>query len=133
MTIPLEDEAIDIIEKAQAGQEISDSNLLSRVGLSLEQLDRLKNKGGADLHKVAEALGLDGPALQGISDQSYQPKPVEAPGLRQFNSEFESMRLNAYGIWDSSTRQAALFDTGAEAAPIFDWLDGENLKLESMG
>jgi len=130
--IPLEDEAIDIIAKAQAGQEISDSNLMARVGLSEEQLDRLKKRGGADIHKVAEALRLDGPTLQAICEESYRPSPIDEPGLRQFNSEFGSMRVNAFGIWDAATKRAALFDTGADAAQIFQWLNDEGLRLEAL-
>ena len=40
--------------------------------------------------------------------------------LRQITTAGTGFKVNCYLIWDEVTREAALFDTGFEAQPIFD-------------
>src|ERR1043165_5914828 len=42
------------------------------------------------------------------------------------------MNVNCYLAWDEVTREAALFDTGFDAAPIFDLLNREQLQLKHL-
>ena len=60
--IPLEDNAADIIGKAQRGLGISDSELAEKAGLSAQTIRKLRD-GDFDesaLLSVAPVLGLDG-------------------------------------------------------------------------
>ena len=63
--IPLEDNAADIIGKAQRGLGISDSELAEKAGVSSQTIRKLR-EGEFDesaLLSVAPILGLDGRAL----------------------------------------------------------------------
>jgi glyoxylase-like metal-dependent hydrolase (beta-lactamase superfamily II) len=42
------------------------------------------------------------------------------------------MDVNCYLCWDEVTREAALFDTGFNAQPVFELLDGEGLQLRHV-
>jgi len=52
--------------------------------------------------------------------------------LRQITTAGTGFKVNCYLIWDEVTREAALFDTGFEAQPIFDLLEGNNLQLKHV-
>jgi len=41
-------------------------------------------------------------------------------------------KVNCYLIWDEVTREAALFDTGFEAQPIFDVIAENKLELKHL-
>ena len=61
--IPLEDNAADIIGKAQRGLGISDSELAEKAGVNAQTIRKLRD-GDFDetaLLSVAPVLGLDGP------------------------------------------------------------------------
>jgi glyoxylase-like metal-dependent hydrolase (beta-lactamase superfamily II) len=40
---------------------------------------------------------------------------VGIEGLRQFNTPFDDMTVNAYLVWDAASKSAAVFDTGSDA------------------
>jgi len=42
------------------------------------------------------------------------------------------MAVNCYLVWDEVSREAALFDTGWDAAPIFKIIDEEKLQLKHL-
>ncbi len=68
--IPLEDNAADIIGKAQRGLGISDSELAEKAGLSSQIIRKLR-EGEFDesaLLSVAPILGLDGRALCALAE-----------------------------------------------------------------
>jgi len=67
--IPLEDNAADIIGKAQRGLGISDSELGDKAGVSAQTIRKLRD-GDFDesaLLSVAPVLGLDRRALVGVA------------------------------------------------------------------
>jgi len=116
--IPLEDNAADIIGKAQRGLGISDSELAEKAGVSSQVIRKLR-EGDLDesaLLSVAPILGLDGRALCEIAHDGWCPKKIESmDGLAQFNTDYHGMAVNAYLVWDPATRVAAAFDTGADS------------------
>ena len=124
---PLEDEAVDIIEKAQAGLDLSDAVLAARLGVDLSRLERIKSRGGVELAPLARELQLNAPALQAMIEGTYQPA-VEAPsGLLQVATAFETMRVNAYLVWNEETKDAVAFDTGADASALMGCVDRHGL------
>ncbi len=116
--IPLEDSAADIIGKAQRGLQISDSQLAEKAGVSADEIRRARD-GAFDetiLRAVAPVLGLHTDSLLKLSRNEWTPQEVpEIEGLAQFNTTYGDMTVNAYLVWDPKSRQAAAFDTGADA------------------
>ena len=119
--IPLEDTAADIVGKAQRGLAISDSQLAERAGVSPDCVRKLREGDLVEdtITAVAPVLGLDAPALIKLARGEWMPEEV-APidGLAQFNTNYGDMTVNAYLVWDPASREAAVFDTGADCAEM---------------
>jgi len=116
--IPLEDNAADIIGKAQRGLGISDSELGNKAGISAQTIRKLRDGDfdEAALLSVAPVLDLDGRALSEIAKGEWRPEKIESlDGLAQFTTDYNGMAVNAYLVWDPATRVAAAFDTGADS------------------
>jgi glyoxylase-like metal-dependent hydrolase (beta-lactamase superfamily II) len=133
--IPLEDNVVDIVSKAQRGLRLSAADLARRAGMAGEGLEGLR-KGGigavdeAVVRKVAEALQLNAEALVAIANASWHPRePQPLDGLAMFTTPFGDMTVNAYVAFDPKTRQAAAFDTGADADPMLDFIREKGLTL----
>jgi len=130
--IPIEDNFTDIIGKAQRGLQLTDAVLAEKAAVTPEELAAVKKGEVRDLpiRKIAKVLKLEREALLALARREWYPEqPIFKRGFAMFNTPFEDMTVNAYLIWDSKTRQAAAFDTGATAAPILDTLAAEGLKL----
>lgn len=122
--IPLEDTFADILGKAQRG-----------LGVDLSGMDALLagKWDPAAAEAACRKLGLHVGSLRALAEQTWRPAPVVVPeGLAQFNTPFGDMTVNAYLVWDPQTRQAAAFDTGADAAQLLQKLETVNLKLETL-
>lgn len=134
MVIPLEDNFTDVISKAQRGLELADSELSAKTGVSLPDLKLLRS-GKCDqslLRKVAPALGLSADALVAIALNRWLPRPVELEGLFAVNTPFGDMTVNAYLLWDRVSREAAIFDTGADCSRLLKFLQNNRLILKSI-
>ena len=115
--IPLEDNAADIIGKAQRGLGISDSELANKTGVNAQTIRKLRDGDfdEAALLSVAPVLGLDGRALGEIAQGEWRPNEIESlDGVAQFSTDYNGMAVNAYLVWDPEKRIAAAFDTGAD-------------------
>src|SRR5438874_7866353 len=131
--IPLEDNAADIIGKAQRGLGISDSELAEKAGVSAQTIHNLRD-GGFDesaLVRVAPILGLDGRALCELAKGEWNPKKIESfDGLAQFNTDYDGMAVNAYLVWDPANRVAAAFDTGADSREMVRSVNHHKLDVQ---
>ena len=131
--IPLEDNAADIIGKAQRGLGISDSKLSEQAGVSAQTIRKLRD-GDFDesaLLSVAPVLGLDGRALEEIAQSKWRPKKIESlDGVAQFTSDYNEMAVNAYLVWDHEMRVAAAFDTGAESRDMLHFANRHKLDVQ---
>ena len=131
--IPLEDNAGDIVGKAQRGLGISDSELASKAGVSAEKVRKLRDGDFEEsaLRAVAPVLGLDGRALGEIAEGEWRPKKIESfDGLAQFTTDYNGMAVNAYLVWDPATRVAAAFDTGADCKEMLRSAKHHKLDLQ---
>ncbi len=119
--IPLEDNAGDILGKAQRGLGLSDSQLAEKAGVNTEQVRQLRD-GNYDedvVRAVAPALGLHSESLLKLARGEWKPEDIEVPeGLAQFNTTYGDMTVNAYLVWDAKTREAVAFDTGADCSEM---------------
>lgn len=136
--IPLEDQYLDILGKAQRGLGLSTDALLARAtGVTPEALQHLQS-GVIDelalktLADLAPAVGLAAPALIASARKTWHPAPVTLDGLAQFNTNFEDMAVNAYLVWDPITREAAVFDTGADVTPLLARAAALDLKIRHI-
>lgn len=132
-TIPLEDNASDIIGKAQRGLGISDSQLAERAGLSAKQITKLRD-GEFDEHnirRVAPLLDLDAESLWKLAAGNWIPEEVsDIAGLAAFNTAYGDMTVNAYLLWDPATREAVVFDTGADCTEMMRRAAREDLTVK---
>jgi glyoxylase-like metal-dependent hydrolase (beta-lactamase superfamily II) len=131
--IPLEDNFNDVINKTQRGLKISDEDLAKRAEVSAADLAAVK--GGkpipAVVRRVARHLHLGPTALEDLANKAWYPEQPNFPtGFAAFNTPFEDMTVNSYLVWDSRTKQAAAFDTGANAQAMIDTITAEKLKLD---
>jgi hydroxyacylglutathione hydrolase len=131
--IPLEDNVGDIIGKAQRGLGISDSKLAEKAGVSSETIRKLRegDVDEADLLSVAPILALNGQALCESAKGEWHPKKIEEhDGLAQFNTDYHGMAVNAYLVWDSASRAAAAFDTGADSSEMVRFANHHKLNVQ---
>lgn len=135
MKIPLEDLFEDIVGKAQRGLQVSDQELCQRARLALEEFRLLKKGSGtpASVPGIAEALGLGPNALTASYAKSWYPTDVpEIDGTKQFNSPLIDMTVNAYLVWDPENKEAAVFDTGADATELLAFIDSTRLSVKFL-
>ncbi len=129
MSNALEDSVADVIGKAQRGLKLSENELSSRSGISAAELQRAL-AGQADapiLEKLAPVLGLNARALAGLP--GYHPGDLHVEGLERFSTPWDDMIVNAYVAADFASGEAVAFDTGADCAPLLDWLRDKGVKL----
>jgi glyoxylase-like metal-dependent hydrolase (beta-lactamase superfamily II) len=133
--IPLEDNAADIIGKAQRGLGISDSQLAERSGLSADAVRKLRG-GDFDeqsIRRIAPLLNLNPDALAKLAAGHWTPEEIpELAGLALFNTNYGDMTVNAYLLWDPATRDAVAFDTGADCTEMLRRAAREDLTIKSI-
>lgn len=133
----LEDHIGDIVRKARTAANISKEAAASAAGLTLSQLEELEENGPGSLKvnyaKLAPLLGLSAAKLERIA-QGWLPKEPDLGTWRELRQITTTQRLsvNCYLVWDEVTREAALFDTGWDANPIFGLVDENQLQLKHL-
>jgi len=134
----LEDHAGDVIRKARAMSNVSPAAAAKAAGLTEPELAALEDSGQtttkANFTALADLLGLDGTKLAKVAD-GWLPSPKDLGTwreLRWITTTGQGMAVNAYLLWDEVTREAALFDTGWDAKPIFELLDENQLQLRHL-
>ncbi|MEB3287232.1 MAG: MBL fold metallo-hydrolase [Vampirovibrionales bacterium] len=124
--LPLEDEYVDILNKAQRGLGLTLDELAERAQVSVPLLQAIKGGQFAEedaLKKVAFVLNLSPERLLASARKQWAPEAVEAfEGFAMFTTDYGDMTVNAYLVWDPKTKEAATFDTGASARPILDFV-----------
>ncbi len=133
--IPLEDNFNDVINKTQRGLKISDEALAKRAEVSAEDLAAVN--GGtpifAVIRRVARHLHLGPDALEALAKKEWYPQQPNFPtGFAAFNTSFEDMTVNSYLVWDSRSKLAAAFDTGADCQAMVDTIHAEKLKVQYL-
>ena len=131
-TIPLEDSFTDIVGKTQRGLKLADDQLAAQAGITVDELARVKGGEASDtlLRKLAATLRLGAEALVDSATKSWFPVPVEVAGLQQFNTVNEDMTVNFYLAWDSKSKQAVVFDTGADCSPALRFAKANGLTIK---
>src|ERR1043166_9520999 len=131
--IPLEDEFNDIIGKAQRGLDLSDAELAQRAGISVEELQKVKNGEFLEsaVRKLAPALGLGVQPLIALGKREWYPKdPGSLAGLVSFNTAYGTMTVNSYLVWDPKSGNAVCVDTGADASGMLQFAAQRELRVQ---
>jgi hydroxyacylglutathione hydrolase len=133
---PIEDNAADILFKAQRGLKLDDEGLSARSGVGLSAIQALRDSNDSDdatFSALSDALGLNFRALLAIARSRYIPSPILAiEGLRGFNTPFDDMTVNSYILWDPETLEAAIFDTGSDGQGMLDFARSHGLSVTSI-
>ncbi len=120
MSIPLEDNFNDIIGKAQKGLGLSDSQLAEKSGASADAIRKVRDGtfDRATVDQIAPRLQLNPKALADL--EQWRPNEIALEGLAQFNTPYHDMQVNAYLVWDPASKEAVVFDSGADCSPILE-------------
>ena len=133
--IPLEDNFNDVLGKAQRGLQLSDAQLASQAGVSVEEVAGAK-EGRLDeavVRKLAKVLRLDGDAVVELAKKAWYPTdPGQVPGLACFNTPYEDMTVNSYFVWDPKSKNGVCFDTGADASDMLKFATDQGVKVQTI-
>jgi hydroxyacylglutathione hydrolase len=134
----LEDHLGDIVRKARMMTNVSAGEAAAAAGLSEAQLAQLEASGqapaAANIAGLAQRTGLQPAKLEAIA-KGWLPAPKDLSTWRELRCITTSdgeMSVNCYLVWDEVSREAALFDTGFEAAPILKTVADEQLQLRHL-
>lgn len=134
----LEDHLGDIIRKARKAANVSAEAAAKVADVSEAELRELEDSGSAtqrlNLPALAAALGLHAKKLERIA-AGWIPLPVNVGlwrELRIISTTRGGNTVNCYLVWDEVTHEAALFDTGWEAAPLITLIEGHGLELKHL-
>lgn len=134
----LEDHLGDIIGKARLHAAKSLEEVAGSAGISAAELNVLEAEGSCDgrpdLERLAVCLGLNAAKLKGIAE-GWEPRTVDLTDwreLRILTTSGGGWPVNNYLVWDEATRDAALFDTGYDAAEAIELIDREDLQLRYL-
>ncbi len=129
----LEDHLGDIIAKGRAASGVSAQDVAKAAGLSEAEFAALEETGRSprpvNFQAVAAALGLNAAKLERIA-KGWLPAAPDLSlwrELRQITTSADGLTVHCYLVWDESSREAALFDTGWDAAPIFKLIEENDL------
>jgi glyoxylase-like metal-dependent hydrolase (beta-lactamase superfamily II) len=136
--VTLEDHLGDIIRKARKAADIPPEAAAQAAGISSAELSALEQSGKAtaplDLPGLAAALRLHPKKLERIA-RGWVPLPQDLGHWREFriiSTSHGGNTVNCYLVWDEVTREAALFDTGWAAEPIFGLIEQNELQLKHL-
>jgi glyoxylase-like metal-dependent hydrolase (beta-lactamase superfamily II) len=134
----LEDHAGDIVRKARAMSGVSATAVAKAAGLSEAELSSFEESGAAarsiPFAAMASLLALDAAKLQAVAG-GWLPSAKDLGAwreLRQITTSQGGNAVHCYLVWDEVTREAALFDTGWDAEPVFKLVDENQIQLRHL-
>jgi glyoxylase-like metal-dependent hydrolase (beta-lactamase superfamily II) len=134
----LEDHLGDILRKGRTAKGVSAALAAQAAGLTEPAYNALEETGkfAGQIHfpALGAALGLNGAKLEGIAKGWLPAKPDLSlwREFRQISTQANGMEVHCYLIWDEGSREAALFDTGWDAAPIIKLIEENGLSLRHL-
>jgi glyoxylase-like metal-dependent hydrolase (beta-lactamase superfamily II) len=134
----LEDHLGDIIRKGRLASGVEPGLAAQAAGLTAAELAALEETGQSsrppNLAALAAAIGLNDAKLEGIARGWLPPSPDLSlwRELRQITTTSDNLSVHCYLIWDEVFRDAALFDTGWDAAPVLRMIEENGLVLRHL-
>jgi len=132
--INLEDFHEDILGKAMRGLGMGKNEMAKRLGSEKSDIDEILSGGVNEslIRLMACELNLDTEKLIRSAHREWSPAPLDIRGLKQFNLPFGDMLVNVYVIWEKTSKNAWVFDTGPMAHPVLDFIEDEGLKVNAI-
>jgi glyoxylase-like metal-dependent hydrolase (beta-lactamase superfamily II) len=134
----MEDHLGDILGKGRAASGVEASAAARAAGLTPAEWNALEQTGlppkPLPFALLGPLLGLDAAKLERIA-QGWQPAPADLSlwrELRLITTTAAGNSVNCYLAWDEVSREAALFDTGWDAAPVLRMLRENSLVLRHV-
>lgn len=134
----LEDHLGDVLRKARMMNQIPAITVAQAAGLSEVELAALEDSGQIikppDFAALATLLELSAAKSRGLAN-GWLPSPRNLTAWRQlraYNTTGDGTAVNCYLVWDGTTREAALFDTGWDASVVLETVAHENLLLRHI-
>ena len=134
----LEDHLGDVIRKARKASGRSAADAARSAELHDTELVSLEESGKftkrPNFSGLAAAVGLDAKKLEQLAD-GWRPTPVDLGAwreLRMVSTTRDGNMVNNYLVWDEVSREAAIFDTGWEAAPALKLIEENGLSLRHI-
>ena len=135
----LEDHLGDILSKARAMNHVSPATAAKAAEIAENELSSLEGTGTPGSLKInysglGKALGLSPQKLEAVA-KGWLPGKKDLSiwrELRVFTTADDDLSVNCYLVWDEVTRDAALFDTGLDAAPVLDCIKENQLTLRHI-
>ena len=137
----IEDNYDDVISKASRGLGITREEIVDRTHLNVAEVDAVFGGDHSSLRtltKIATALGLDAHALCSLSQGQSHPVAILPKSVLHFNTSYpvpgyEEMTVNSYAFApDSPSDIVIAFDTGADAAPLFNEIKNRGRELSVL-
>jgi len=130
----LEDHLGDIVRKGRAAAQVTSQAAAQASGISEAELTTLEESGqappNANLDSLAQAIRLHPGKLRKIA-QGWLPAVPDLARwceLRVVTTASGGIAVNAFVVLDEVSREAAIFDTGWEAAPILKLIEENKLE-----
>ena len=134
----LEDHLGDILRKARQSAGVSTLEAANAAELTESEYAAIESDGRIgrrpDFQALERLLGLNAKKLEGIA-AGWLPPRIDLSGwrvLRQITTQGDSYSVNCYLVWDEASHEAALFDTGFDAGPVFDLIQSNQLHLNHL-
>jgi glyoxylase-like metal-dependent hydrolase (beta-lactamase superfamily II) len=134
----LEDHAGDVVRKARAMTNTSLAAAAQVAGTSEPELNDWEESGKAPAKVNYAALGkvlsLDGAKLERVA-RGWVPAEKDLGTwreLRCITTDSGGMAVNCFLVWDEVSREAAVFDTGWDLAPIQALVTENDLQLRHL-
>ncbi len=130
----LEDHAGDIVRKGRLHAAVSVEAAAAAAGLTVSEYEAFEDTGRApspcQFGPLATLLGLNAAKLERIA-AGWLPPTADLSQWRELRvvTTTAGMSVNAYVVWDEVTRDAAVFDTGFDAAPLIRLIEQNELQL----
>ena len=136
--MPLEDHVGDVIHKARSAAGVSVSVAAAAAGLTESELSAMERSGTTAKQPnwlvLAQVLGINASKLKTIAYGWYPAVPDLSRWreLRQIKTVDADMEVNCYLVWEEVSHEAALFDTGFDAEPVFELIQVNGLVLRDV-
>ena len=138
LPMTLSDSLGEILSKARQTAGVTLEAAAQAADLSPALLEGLERTGHCDqpsnFAKLAPLIGLHAEKLERVA-KGWLPAPRDLGlwrELRIITTAREGLTVHCYLAWDEVSREGALFDTGWDAAPIFEAIDQNAVALKHL-
>jgi hydroxyacylglutathione hydrolase len=132
----LEDNLEDVLGKALVGLGLSPEEAGQGCGLSEAEVRAALAGEKEHMVPLADALGLHGENFRLLAAGRHQPGPARewsnGIGWKQFTTDFSGMLVHSYVLWDEAKKEAVVFDTGADATEMLEFLRAKELRVAAV-